>query len=160
MAKQKPSGSRAFFLELVLDLVVFVLCATVCLQVFASAKTTSDLSAATSRLGVEAQTLAENFKATGGDMDALAGRFPASEVAGQTLSLYYDGDFVPVGSRDDAMYLLSCEASDDGALHQAQISAQRIDDPTEADILFDFVVARYVPTIASAPESLGNEGGA
>jgi hypothetical protein len=139
MAARKGSGSRAFFLELVLDLVVFALCATVCLQVFASAKSDSDLSAATSHLSIEAQVIAEEFKAVNGDLDALRALVPEAEIVDSTLNLYYDKDLNST-TAPEAVYLLSCEGDDASALRQAVISAY------QGDLeLFTITAARYLP---------------
>jgi type II secretory pathway pseudopilin PulG len=96
MAQQNSgSPSRAFFLELVLVLVIFTFCAAVCLQVFAAAKTASETSRALSVLTVEAQSMAEAFKASDGDLKVIA-KATAATVdpanANQVVA-YYDANF-------------------------------------------------------------------
>ncbi|MDR2108678.1 MAG: hypothetical protein LBP28_04365 [Coriobacteriales bacterium] len=86
------SRSRAFFLELVLDIVIFVLCAAVALQVFVQARVTSDESAALTHLSLEAQQLAETFKASG-------------DIAEPTL--YFDESFLRCDA-SVARYRLVC----------------------------------------------------
>ncbi|MDR1713654.1 MAG: hypothetical protein LBR39_05825 [Coriobacteriales bacterium] len=125
MSARRQSGSRALFLELVLDLVIFAICATVCLQVFAAARLASENSAAYSTLGIEAQSLAEDFAATGGDVTALAQHFGAQRN-GSTLTLYYDRDCQPV-SQASAVYTLTCAIDASQPVRTAEIVLERGD---------------------------------
>jgi type II secretory pathway component PulJ len=59
MTARKTSTSRPLFLELVLDLLIFAVCAIICLQVFAQARQETDRSLALTQLGMEAQGGAE-----------------------------------------------------------------------------------------------------
>jgi hypothetical protein len=59
------SRSRAFFLELVVDIAIFAFCAVIALQVFVQARVSSDESAALTHLSLEAQQVAETFKVLG-----------------------------------------------------------------------------------------------
>jgi hypothetical protein len=99
--------TRALFLEIVLDLVIFALCAVICLQVFATAHQESARSGALSQLGIEAQRIAEVFKEGPGGFDALASQ-PATEREGDTLRWHYDKDLLPVAGADGASFTLSC----------------------------------------------------
>jgi Tfp pilus assembly protein PilE len=149
MIKGNSSSSRAFFLELVLNLVIFAFCAAVCLQVFAQAKLASDRSAALSHLSIEAQTVAENFKAANGDLAKLADALGATEVDGQALWLYYDADFERVTNPDDAAHTLLCSIEGSTRVKVAHIEIySSIDtDPDTHDqgALFSLEVKKYVP---------------
>ncbi|MDR2493389.1 MAG: hypothetical protein LBD25_08055 [Coriobacteriales bacterium] len=97
----KSSRSRAFFLELVLDLVVFMLCAVVVLQVFIDARATSSVGAALTHLSVKAQDIAAIYQDCEGDPDALLqaiGRDVEPVVeSGQLLLVYgFNDEFDPV----------------------------------------------------------------
>jgi len=138
MSVRKSPASRALFLELVLDLVIFAICATVCVQVFASAKLASETSAAYSTLGIEAQSLAEGFDACDGDAAALAQRF-AADLDGSTLTLYYDRDFQQVHS-DAAIYTLTCQIDAVPPLREATITLLRGEEQ-----IFVLHTAKYVP---------------
>ncbi|MCL1847809.1 MAG: hypothetical protein FWF91_07595 [Coriobacteriia bacterium] len=126
--ERRPSSSRAFFLELVLDMVIFVICAVICLQVFAQARVESARSAAQTQLGIEAQQLAEYFKAGHSDLDSLLSVMsntpegairclndgdPKVERAGSTaysLTWYFDQELQPVDTETAgaAVYILTC----------------------------------------------------
>jgi Tfp pilus assembly protein PilE len=120
MATRKAGTTRALFLELVLDLVIFAICATICLQVFGEAHLESVRSAALSRLGIEAQEIAESFKAGSGDKESLAAR-PGAQREDDTVSWYFDQDLDPVAS-ERAYFTLSCTIDDSQPVEQAQIT--------------------------------------
>ena len=124
MPAYKASSSRAFFLELVLDLVIFLLCTIICLQVFVQAHAESSRSAAQSQLGIQAQQLAELFKAGYTDADSLAAKVMVEHGAernGTTLTWYYDQDLQPVDSRK-AYYTLTCAIDDSQTIKVAKIT--------------------------------------
>ncbi|MDR2714121.1 MAG: hypothetical protein LBB42_01135 [Coriobacteriales bacterium] len=83
--------SRAFFLELALNIVIFTFCALITMQVFIEARTLSQQSSALSHLSLEAQTTAELFKTTGGDVDALLASLENAQLAnGGLMNDYAD----------------------------------------------------------------------
>jgi Tfp pilus assembly protein PilE len=136
MSARKSTTTRALFLELVLDLAIFSVCAIICLQVFASAHLESVRSAAFSRLGTEAQEIAETFKAGADDVAALASR-PASQREGDAVVWYYDQDLAPT-SRDEAYFVLTCVVDDSQPVKQARITLR---EGTEQ--LFEYEVSSY-----------------
>ena len=120
MTVYKPTSSRSFFLELVLDILVFTVCALICLQVFAQAHIESSRSAAQSQLGIEAERIAEYFKASNGDTGSLASLLDG-ERDGDTLTWYYNRDLEPVTS-DEAFYILTCKIDGSHAVKLARIT--------------------------------------
>jgi Tfp pilus assembly protein PilE len=136
MAARKATSTRALFLELVLDLVVFAICATICLQVFGQAHLESNRSAALSRLGIEAQVIAESFKSDPGDAEALAS-MPAAQSEGDAIAWYYDRNLAPVAS-DQAYFVLTCTIDGSKPVKQAQITLK--EGPVE---LFTYEVSSY-----------------
>lgn len=62
-----PPRSRAFFLELLINMLIFALCAVVALLVFVEGKVVTDESATLTRLSLDAETLAEEYKVYGVD---------------------------------------------------------------------------------------------
>jgi Tfp pilus assembly protein PilE len=137
MSTHAGSQSRAFFLELVLNLVIFALCAAVCLQVFVNAKLVSEHSSALSHLSIEAQMVAESFKSSNGDAAALAAAFGAHKD-GSSLTIYYDGEFQPVATAS-APYHIRCDIDDATPLKTAVITVYR-----DQDVLFTLEAKRYV----------------
>jgi Tfp pilus assembly protein PilE len=140
MSARKATTTRALFLELVLDLVIFAICAVICLQVFASAHLESSRSAALSRLGIEAQEIAELFKAGSDDAsaDALAVK-PFAQQDGDTIAWHYRQDLSPA-TDDDAYFTLACTVDDSQPVAQARITL------TEGSTqLFVYDVSSYRP---------------
>ncbi|MDR2196796.1 MAG: hypothetical protein LBO07_02400 [Coriobacteriales bacterium] len=154
MTMRTGSKSRALFLELTLSFVLFTFCALVCLQIFAAARTSSDLSAAYSHLGREAQIIAEDFKAAEGTLSTLQTYLPDALRSSETLSLYFDRDLnaLPATARTEAFYVLTCAVDASTPLRQATISASRIQSGAGAEELFSLTATRYVsPGTGSGP---------
>jgi len=145
-----PSRSRAFFLELVLDLVVFALCAIISMQVFFEARMTSNQSAALSHMTIEAQIIAETFKAKDGDAEAIALAVRAMNSSsasgsviviekGELITIYYDRDF-KLTTKDAASYRIECAIDGSGPVKIAHIT---VHDRTKE--IFSLEVRDYVP---------------
>jgi hypothetical protein len=120
MAKT-ASRSRAFFLELVISLAFFALCAAICLQIFARATLRSDESGALAQASLRAQSVAETFKATGGDAGRTAALFDKN-VSDGGFTLYYDGEWAP-SEEGGAVFRLTCSFESTGSMNSAFITA-------------------------------------
>ena len=167
----KRPSSRAFFLELVLDLVVFVFCAVICLQVFAQAHVESSRSAALSQLGIKAERCAELFKAgysdaaslavkLNGEHDGESGESGESGERGEsgTISWYYDRDLQTVGS-SEAFYTLTCAIDGSRAVKVARITVTEGPEGSEEQLqLLEYVVSSYHPDNNSKGTPSGGGG--
>jgi type II secretory pathway pseudopilin PulG len=104
--------TRALFLELILDVAIFIICGAVCLQLFATAAAQSEQAGAVSNLGAVAQNAAEQFKANGGNAaQAAAAALPTQAVNDPeqaTTTACYDTSYHPVVNGDQAAYRLVC----------------------------------------------------
>ena len=89
--------SGLLLIELVLSLLIFSLCAGICLRIFAFAKVIADDSHALTGAIFAATTAAEQYKASGGNIYA---------------ETRYDADW---NEADNGIYLLSLFETDDGA---------------------------------------------
>jgi Tfp pilus assembly protein PilE len=119
MSVRKATTTRALFLELVLVLVIFVICAVICLQVFAAAHLESARSAALSRLSIEAQEIAEVFK-SGADETALLAALPDARQEGGAIVCAFDQNLSLVPS-DQAYFTLTCVVDDSQPVRKARI---------------------------------------
>jgi uncharacterized membrane protein YgcG len=168
MATRKPTTTRAFFLELVLDLVIFAVCAIICLLVFAEARTESVRSAALSQLGTEAQEVAELFRLESGDTAAIAASLaalPNAQQDGDIITWYYDRELSPT-TDDKAYFVLACAIDESQSVRQAHITLDE-----EETRLFTYEVSSWArgagqasrenPGETSAPSSQGggSQGG-
>jgi hypothetical protein len=139
MAKNS-SHSRAFFLELVINLVLFMLCAAVCLQVFAQAFVKSDESSALAQATLRVQSVAEAFKAGGGDIGAVMVML-GGEATDEGMVLYYDSGWNPV-SGANAVYTVNCRADLTTALKSAEITALKGD-----EAIFSITAKKYLAEV-------------
>ncbi|MCL2756743.1 MAG: hypothetical protein FWD43_01520 [Coriobacteriia bacterium] len=146
-----PSRSRAFFLEFVLDLVVFALCAIISMQVFFEARMTSNQSSALSHMAIEAQIIAETFKAKDGNAEAIVSAVRSMNTSsasgsvmvieeGKLITIYYDRDF-KLTTKDDASYRIECRIDSSGAVKIAHIAVY---DRTKE--IFSLEARDYVPS--------------
>jgi hypothetical protein len=119
--RQAPR-SRAFLLEMLLNMLIFALCAVVTLQLFAVAKTTIDQSHALTRLSIEAESLAESFKAVDGQVDALEELLGEDLGSDLVLTRYYDSELAPAAA-EAAAYTLECHLGPKDGLAAATITA-------------------------------------
>jgi type II secretory pathway pseudopilin PulG len=111
----KRSGSKSglFIVELIIALLLFAFCAAICLQLFVFADQRTKDSTALSKSVFLATSVAENFKASGGDLQEVtqmmgfpAGAFTKADQTGETIYVYYDADFGPV-SEEARVYTLT-----------------------------------------------------
>jgi type II secretory pathway pseudopilin PulG len=131
-----PPQSRAFFFEMLLNMLIFALCAVVALQVFVEAKVSIDRSAALTQLTLQAESLAEAYKSTNGEISHLAGVW-GIKADGQPVTEYYDADLNPTVSAN-AKYSLVCMIT-----KQEPISIGTITAYEEGEELFSLEVKNY-----------------
>jgi ABC-type lipoprotein release transport system permease subunit len=156
MMVARKSRSRAFMLELILDIVVFALCAVISLQVFIEARMVSAHSAALSHMSIEAQVIAETVKACDGKADAVVASLAVPDInleektdqGTSRFALYYDKDFLR-SSDSSLRYVLVCTIDTSRPVVVAHIEAY-----DKEDLLLNFDVKDYVPSAAP------HEGGA
>jgi len=82
------SGSGLFLIELMLAIMIFALAAAICLRVFVASDQISAESVQLNRAVLSAQSSAESFKASGGDLNETA----------RILSGFYEGVITEVQS--------------------------------------------------------------
>ncbi len=133
---EKTPRSRAFFLELILNLLIFSLCAVVALQVFVESKLSIEESAAITQLSLDAQSLAEEFKATGGKLEGMS---PTS--GGSDITYYYDSNLVLTDAEHARYSLVITNASQ----RENGVAAITIDAYAGEKLLFSLQGASYQP---------------
>lgn len=147
----QPPRSRAFFLELIINVVIFALCAVVVLQVFVEAKLSTDESAALTTLTLHAETLAETYKVFDGELDALMLFAASEEVRGELTDkgalVFYYNSALELSSADDARYRLVLSPSEP-SVSDAQgslVNAVEIAGYATDQELFRFETTQYQP---------------
>lgn len=143
-----PPRSRAFFLELLINMFIFMLCAVVALLVFLEAKTVTDEAATLTRLSLDAETIAEEYKVQGAEaletmlFEERAGESAqAGSEANGILTYYYDHE-LEFSSADEAAHSLvvsPVSGTDD------LVSVVHISGYTNEEELFTYTVSYYQP---------------
>jgi type II secretory pathway pseudopilin PulG len=110
MKNRAVSGSGMFLIELMLGIMIFAIAAAVCLKIFVFANQISTESTELNRAVIAAQSSAECFKATGGDLSKTAALLNKSYTAGDTLTQYYDQDW-NTAPHDISSYILEVTRS-------------------------------------------------
>ena len=103
------SKSTLFLIEQIIVIAVFAICAAACVRILTAAYFTANDTQATSNAVLKAESAAETFKATNGDIDAIASILggtsgtAADGVAG--VAVYYDSSW-QVTTEGNASYHL------------------------------------------------------
>ncbi|MDR0875893.1 MAG: hypothetical protein LBN12_06770 [Clostridiales Family XIII bacterium] len=120
----KTSKSAIFLFELMIIILVFTLAAAICTQIFARSYTMSQESRALTMGSINAQTVAEQFKANG----------EAPE------DLYFDKEWAAV-SEGDAYYTVKLE--DGGSTDEMKSADVRIYQTGKNDSIYTLHVKRF-----------------
>ena len=103
------SKSTLFLIEQIIVIAVFAICAAACVRILTAAYFTANDTQATSHAVLRAESAAEVFKATSGDVDAIASVLggtsgtAADGVAG--VAVYYDSSW-QISNEGNASYHL------------------------------------------------------
>ena len=140
------SRSTLFLIEQLIVIAVFALCAAACVRILADSYFTANNSRDLSNALLVAESGAESFKATGGDIDLIAGLMGGNTDSfrgSPAAVIYYDKQW-NVCSEGSAYYklLLVCnEPAERPALMEGELSVEKI---TGEELIFLTVVARSV----------------
>jgi len=108
------SKSTLFLIEQLIVVAVFAICAVACVSIMVSAYLNANDTRSISNALLRAESAAEVFKATGGDVDAIADilggvsnnaySFPTSDYA--FVTIYYDSAWQPINLWDTNTFTL------------------------------------------------------
>ena len=122
--RRQQSKAVVFLTELLLALMIFALCASVCAGLFAWSHRLSEQSSALSHAVIVAQSAAEAFKKNPAPEDVA--RVMGGAADGGECVVYYCADWRPSG-REDAAFVLRVRFRQDGALRHAGIVVAGMD---------------------------------
>lgn len=131
--------SSLFLMELIVSILIFSLCAGVCLSLFGSAQRMERESAALTRGAALAQSVAERFRGADG-ADALRTAVPFGEAGLGEWVAAFDADGRPADA-PDAAYLAEIAFTAEGGLVTARVAVR---DADGADI-YALTCAKYAP---------------
>ena len=127
--RRASSRTGLFLMELTLVILFFSLSAAVSMQVFAAAKNTADGSRDLSAAVLAAESAAECWKASGGDLDACVALMDA-ELRENSLSQSYDENWQRGGEAytltlrpEDTAAVISVEKSDGEEIYALTVRA-------------------------------------
>lgn len=114
---RERSSIQAVLTELAIMILVFSLCASVCLSIFMSARSASRRSAELTNAASWVSSAAQSYKAADGDCEKAALSLGA-EATADGFSLYFNKEWA---SADEpyAEYILTLEAFEDGRAYAA-----------------------------------------
>ena len=140
------SRSTLFLIEQLIVIAVFALCAAACVRILADSYFTATNSRDLSNALLAAESGAESFKATGGNIDRVAElmRGVTDNVNGSPAAVvYYDSQWKVCGESSAAyrMSLVCGDAAGRPALFEGELSVEKI---TGGELVSLTVVARSV----------------
>ena len=91
----KGTKTSLFLIELMISLLLFAFCAAICVQIFHASNKRTNSAEDLSKAVFQATTMAELYKSTGGDIEALSEMFEPTQsfFIDGVLSLYFDGSW-------------------------------------------------------------------
>ena len=119
------SKSTLFLIEQLIVIAVFAICAAACISILASAYFTSEDTRDMSNALLVAESAAEAYKATGGDLASVAGIMGGGlDYSDGTYGMMvnYDGNW-NVSAGSDSVYRLLLMPQDIGSVHSSLDSA-------------------------------------
>ena len=119
MTERSKSKSRLFFIEILIIIVFFSICAGVCMNLFAKAKLTSVESSDLTKGVMVAQAAAEAVKAEG-DSPELE-RLLGGCRDGNIIRIYYDGQWQKLPRKEAAVYELAVRLTEEQGVLAAEI---------------------------------------
>ena len=128
----KNSGTKTglFLIELVLALLLFALCASICTQLFTAARQKARDSQALSKSVQLATSAAECYKAARGDIDAVSAMWQRENYGG-VISISYDKDWRE--TEGEASYVMTIKDLGDGVA-EVEIISIRLADKQEHSV--------------------------
>lgn len=109
MSKAGTSKSGLFLMELLMVILLFAICAAICLQMFAFASKQAQQAEELSYGSMTADSCASCFQAYDGDLLFVADQL-GGVVTNNSMDVYYDENWQAVSSTSDAgCYQLTCE---------------------------------------------------
>ena len=125
MTERSKSKSRLFFIEILIIIVFFSICAGVCMNLFAKAKLISVESSDLTKGVMVAQAAAEAVKAEG-DSPELE-RLLGGCRDGNIIRIYYDGQWQKLPRKEAAVYELAVRLTEEQGVLAAEIRVQKGD---------------------------------
>ena len=119
MGERKNSGTAMFLMEMIMVVGFFIICACICIQVFARANTLSRLAEDTNHAVIAAENMAESWK---------AGERSGTE---STEPQYFDRNWQEPADPSQAAFAAELQTEDGDGMQEARITVTRLRDQRE-----------------------------
>jgi len=137
---RSPSSSRSLLVELVGNMVVFIISTLVCLQVFAASESITIRSRAVAAIGQDCMNIIEEWKAGTGFVDLMEYHTGHLEQDYTVLVFYYDSTCQHVEDAEKATYTATLTTVEQlGGLTRVELVVSNDD-----DVLLEWSVARFI----------------
>ncbi len=142
MDTQSNKQITYFLFELIVNCLLFVISAAICISLFVEGYIDSEDSNALSIAMIEASNAAEVAKFSDGDLDFIADIFQDGEIVNQSYIMYYDDSWQTVTSEESHKYslIIDLEASTDSMM-DAHIYLKQID----GKIIYELNISHFIP---------------
>ena len=122
MMAKRHAKSSLFLLEMMVVILFFALTSAICVHLFVQAHQTARHSEALTNGVLLAQSAAELYKSTAGDLGETAKLLEGQWDEAQGLSVAYDALWQPVGPQTEAAYRLEMTETADQRVRSAEIN--------------------------------------
>ncbi len=136
MSTKTTSKSRYFLVELIVNCMFFVICASVCINLFSEGYIKSNESRVLSMATLQAQNTAECFKASEGNLDVLA-QLVKGRVENQAVIIYFDEEWRAIEEMDSPFHLV-LESKEVQGMKTAEIIVYKGD-----ELQYELTVQQY-----------------
>ena len=155
---QTDHKSSLFLMELIFTILFFALASAVCMQLFARAHTLQTDTEDLNQSILLAQSAAESFESTGGDLNAFAEIFPegALDASGTCFTVFYQADGSPLPASGTGS-----DSPDTGSDRGGETTAKDTGGDRPAEAAYQLVLSLEVSEAgtASAGEAAGPVSG-
>ncbi|MCL2033957.1 MAG: hypothetical protein FWG94_04410 [Oscillospiraceae bacterium] len=117
------SKSALFLLELVIAIAFLALSSVICIRFFVAAHTISRQASDLNMAVIQTQSVAEVFKASGGDRAKIEDTLNPSIGECGAYQVFFDADWQPLPSGDHSVYSVNFTVESEGSIDTAEISA-------------------------------------
>lgn len=120
----KPTRSGLFTIELLIAVGIFSLCAAICVGLFVRSEVMSQDSANRNRAVSEARSVAECFKAAGGDLEKTA-ELTGGQIVENTIFVAFDENWEKLETGAESAFEVALFVKPDRGYAGASLSVQR-----------------------------------
>ncbi len=142
MDTQSNKQITYFLFELIVNCLLFVISAAICISLFVEGYVDSEDSNALSIAMIEASNAAEVAKSSDGNLDLIADTYQDGEIADQSYIMYYDDSWHSVASEESYKYSLVIDL---GASTDSMMDAHIYLKQTDGKIIYELNISHFIP---------------